>query len=198
MNNNEKTLSRYDEIVNSYFELNKENEKVESQLSTFCSILNGKEILDVGSGFGRDTNSFTSKGFNCLGIDASKQMLAKAHELYPTCSFSYFNLLKDDYSSLSKYDGIWSCASLLHFNPHQMKAVLCRLLKLLNEDGVLCISLKIDEEMYSYTDEGRWFQLYTKEYLDNLYHDLGLTILSYEESECKKGSIRFATHILKV
>lgn len=198
MNNNEKTLSRYDEIVDSYVEINRKNKEVESQLLTFCAFLKGKEVLDVGSGFGRDTNSFTLKGFNCFGIDASRQMLTKASELYPICSFSYFNLLNGDYSKLKKCDGIWSCASLLHFTPGQMKAVLCRLLELLNDDGVLCISLKIDDEVYSYDEDGRWFQVYTKEYLDNLYSELGLRTLVYEESPNKKGSIRFATYILKV
>lgn len=197
MNVNNRTLKRYDEIVEEYVESNRENKEVEIQSKIFISLLSGRKILDVGCGFGRDTNLFCSKGFDCIGIDASEGMLAKAFSLYPSRHFLKFNLLTDDYSTLGKFDGIWACASLLHFDLDQFREVLVNLLRSLEEDGVLYISMKTSSENGSYEDSGRWFQFYSPQTLEIIFEDIGLELIQKEENAIKSSNLKFTSFFLK-
>lgn len=194
--NNKETIIFYNKIVNDYYCQNKENKTIEKQRDFFCSLLNGKNILDAGSGFGRDTFYFDSVGMNTLGIDASIEMLKKAKELYPSSSFKNMNLLSRDLRDLPKYDGIWCCASLVHFEPQELRKVIEDLLYILNENGVLYCSIKTDIKMYSYIEGQRWFQVYTKEYLDGLFSEFGLEVILYEENISPKGQV-FSSYFLK-
>lgn len=179
---NKKTLEHYDKIVDQYVSQNQYNETVERQRKLFVSLLNGKSVLDVGSGMGRDTEAFRKEGLNVLGIDGSLSMLNKAKKLYPNSSFTKFNLLEDDYSKFGLYNGIWCCASLLHFTPEEMNIVFDNLLKHLYEDGIVYFSLKTDNTMYECMSDNRWFQIYTKLYLDNFVKDFNMEIIHYEEN----------------
>ena len=197
MNINNRTLERYDEIVEEYVETNKGNGEIKLQSEIFLSLLFGKKILDVGCGFGRDTDFFSSKGFNSIGIDASEGMLRKANSLYPNRLFRKFNLLIDDYSTLGQFDGIWACASLLHFDLHQFKEVLNSLVGSLKGNGVLYISMKTCSENGSYDDSGRWFQLYSSRELEIIFKNLGLELIEKKENIIQSSNLIFTSFFLK-
>ncbi len=46
----------------------------------FLSQLSGKEVLDVGCGFGRDVGKMRKLGYTAYGIDISEKMIGEADE----------------------------------------------------------------------------------------------------------------------
>lgn len=50
-------------------------------------------LLDLGCGTGRLCAHFAAKGFDCVGVDLSDEMLAKARETAPTATFVKANLV---------------------------------------------------------------------------------------------------------
>ena len=51
-------------------------------------------LLDLGCGTGRLCAHFAAKGFECVGVDLSDEMLAKARENAPTAKFVKANLVE--------------------------------------------------------------------------------------------------------
>ncbi|MBN9118008.1 MAG: class I SAM-dependent methyltransferase [Planctomycetes bacterium] len=52
------------------------------------------KLLDLGCGTGRLCAHFAAKGFECVGVDLSDEMLAKARENAPTATFLNANLVE--------------------------------------------------------------------------------------------------------
>jgi SAM-dependent methyltransferase len=52
------------------------------------------KLLDLGCGTGRLCAHFAAKGFECVGVDLSDEMLAKARENAPTATFTKANLVE--------------------------------------------------------------------------------------------------------
>src|SRR4051812_13237342 len=52
------------------------------------------KLLDLGCGTGRLCVHFAAKGFECVGIDLSDEMLAKARENAPMATFLKGNLVE--------------------------------------------------------------------------------------------------------
>lgn len=105
------------------------------RLNHFIRLLPGKKIIDVGCGPGHDTNYLTRQGFNCLGIDFSRTMLAYARRHFAG-RFQKKNLLTLRFRR-SSVDGIWSSAVLMHFSQTQQAKILKSWHRLLRPRGIL-------------------------------------------------------------
>lgn len=120
----------------------------------------GGKILDLGCGSGRDLLFFKKKGFKVTGIDFSDKMVKFATE------FTNEPIIQQDIIELSfedDFDGIWACASLLHFSEANLKIVLGKMLRALKTDGIIYMSFK-----YGFFDgvrNNRYFCDYTEEKL---------------------------------
>ena len=84
------------------------------------------KILDVGCGSGRDVKAFNSLGYNSIGIDASKELVAKANSIIQGKIFFMKYL---DIECVNEFDGIWACASLLHEDLNNIENVIQKLWK---------------------------------------------------------------------
>lgn len=184
---NDKTIEHYNKIVEEYWNTNKENGIVGKQREIFSNNIPGGKILDLGCGFGRDTHAFSNAGLECLGVDASRSMIEKAKSLFPTDNFRIMNMLKEEINS--NYDGVWCCASLLHFNPEELEEVLGKIVNSLKRNGVFYCSMKTDSVSYVYEDLERVFFVYTKEELEVMFNKFPLTLFYYEENKSKDGKI---------
>jgi SAM-dependent methyltransferase len=62
----------------------------------FCESIfrDAGRLIDLGCGTGRLCAHFTAKGFECVGVDLSDEMLAKARENAPTATFLRANLVE--------------------------------------------------------------------------------------------------------
>ena len=96
-------------------------------------------ILDAGCGSGRDSKAFLTMGYRVTAFDASQEMVKRAKEhtgLNVQC------LSFEQFQSAEKYDGIWSCASLLHIPMGELPAIMKRLEGMLAAGGVWYLSFK--------------------------------------------------------
>lgn len=123
----------------------------------------GGIIMDFGCGSGRDAKAFADAGYNIVALDGSQELCNKAHEVLSQpvicCKFQ-------DYRAMTKFDGVWACASLLHLSEEELTPVLLELTKSLKPGGVLYMSFKNGE--FAGERNGRWFTDMTEEQLDEL------------------------------
>lgn len=120
-------------------------------------------ILDFGCGSGRDAKAFSDAGYIVVALDGSQEICNKAHEVLNQpvicCKFQ-------DYRAMTKFDGVWACASLLHLSEEELTPVLHELTKSLKPGGVLYMSFKYGE--FAGERNGRWFTDMTEEQLGEL------------------------------
>lgn len=116
----------------------------------------GGSILDAGCGSGRDLRAFAQRGYRAFGIDASARLIeiAKSHS-DASCAVGRIEEITD----VGTFDGIWACASLLHFRKTQLNAVLQKLRKALVPGGVLFAAVQHGEGEREIPD-GRFFAYY--------------------------------------
>lgn len=123
----------------------------------------GGIIMDFGCGSGRDAKAFAEAGYNIVALDGSQELCNKAHEVLSQpvicCKFQ-------DYRAMTKFDGVWACASLLHLSEEELTPVLHELTKSLKPGGVLYLSFKYGE--FAGERNGRWFTDMTEEQLGEL------------------------------
>lgn len=134
-------IDNYDDIakeyVNEFFEDTSDNKYID----IFLNSLNGKKILDVGCGNGKDCKYILEKGFNINGIDLSIGMLNIAKEKVPNCNFEIMDITKITYPNDS-YDGIISNCSLFHIPVEELPKTLKSFKRVLKPDGKLLLILQ--------------------------------------------------------
>jgi SAM-dependent methyltransferase len=113
----------------------------------------GSRILDAGSGSGRDTREFLKRGYIVEAFDGSTSLAAISSKL---TGIKTRVLRFEDYNDKARFDGIWSCAALLHVPRTGLSNVLTNLIQSLTVDGVLYASFKFGTEEKA-ADDGRYF-----------------------------------------
>lgn len=105
-------------------------------------IPSGGAILEAGCGSGRDALAFKSAGYAVTAFDGSAKMveLAAAHAGLPVLHRRF-----DEIDWIETFDGIWSCASLLHVPRAELDAVMARLARALKPGGAWFMSFKHGE-----------------------------------------------------
>jgi 2-polyprenyl-3-methyl-5-hydroxy-6-metoxy-1,4-benzoquinol methylase len=133
------TIDYYNENAQQYFD---DTVKVDMGhiYDLFLSHLPvGRHILDAGCGSGRDSRAFILRGYQVTAFDASTEMVLRARQLtgldIRKCTFEEFN-------ELGLFDGIWTCATLLHVPYNDLLATMEHLAKFLKIGGVWYMSFK--------------------------------------------------------
>jgi SAM-dependent methyltransferase len=124
-------------------------------------------ILDVGSGSGRDSMAFSSKGYRVIAIDNSEKMVNATQQL-ANVDVHLMDVL--DLNFDEKFDGIWASASLLHIPRDLLVQSILTLLDHLKHDGILYMSFQCGESERE--EEGRYFNDQTKESFTKLVSDI--------------------------
>ncbi len=120
-------------------------------------VRDGGAILEAGCGSGRDALAFSKAGYAVTAFDGSARMveLARAHSGLPVVHMRFEDVVWHD-----TFDGIWSCASLLHVARSELPGVMARLADALKPGGAWFMSFK-----YGTTDRfanERYFTIWTK------------------------------------
>lgn len=115
---------------------------IQRRLLTALPIVEGKlaGILDAGLASGRDGLAFRLLGRKIEAIDVSPAMVAAMREQagVRVRQMRFENLAGDH-----QFDGIWTCASLLHVAAADLPRVINRLAAQLTQGGALYLSLKL-------------------------------------------------------
>ena len=129
----------------------------------FIKSLQGKRILDLGSGPGRDSQFFKERGLNPLCLDFSPEMVRLCQERGLEAQVGDLeNLPFEDFI----FDGVWAYTSLLHMPKSKLNPVLGKIRNILKQEGVFYLGMKEGDfegwiESDKYPGSKRFFALYS-------------------------------------
>ncbi len=141
---NDQTLSSYNKRVDKYIETSPQI--VDGHIKAWidknlASIDKGTKILEIGSGSGKDSDYFESKGYEMELTDGSQGFVDYLNSKNKKARL--LNALTDDFGS--NYGVVFADAVFLHFNPDELALVLKKAYQALNPKGKLVFSLKAGE-----------------------------------------------------
>jgi len=178
------TINFYDQNVEEYIQKTIKLQDDE-WLNKFSAHLPEKaKVLDVGCGFGRDTNLFTLKKYDAYGIDLSLRMIEKAKDFSPASKFQVMDMLKLEFEA-GYFDGIWCSAALLHLSKEDAKGAIGEIKRVLKKNGLLYLNLKegegekhiIDER---YKNAKKFYAYYTEDEIKALLSGFGFEIVDFK------------------
>lgn len=126
------------------------------QIDAFLSRLDeGAHVVDIGCGPGHHTEYIATKGFSVLGIDQSQAAIGIAKKLFPNQDFLCADALSHDFSKPDT-NGVWACASLVHFPPDILVDFLARLRRSANKNLILSMTISTRKKPH-FSPDGRYF-----------------------------------------
>jgi len=113
------------------------NRQIEREL--ISSLVEGKEILEIGPGTGFITTVLQKKG-NVTALEPSKEMIKRAKKRAPKAK--YLNIELFSFSTKKKFDTIVAIRVLGHFSLKEMEMALKYFSKFLKIKGILIFNLE--------------------------------------------------------
>lgn len=132
----------YDSNPKEYFERTFSVDMT-SSYNFFLKYFSGKMIFDCGCGSGRDSIAFKNRGYDVISGDISEKLAVYASNK-TGLEIIKFDMLRSKLEQ--KVDGIWLCASLVHFNINQIEKVLENLRRSIKDEGIMYLSLKVSDK----------------------------------------------------
>jgi SAM-dependent methyltransferase len=122
----------------------------------------GGHILDAGCGTGWDALAFARRGHAVVAFDASAAMVRQARA-HVGDQAEVHHLRFQDLRWQDAFDGVWTCASLLHVPARFFSGVASLLAAALRPGGTWCMSFKPGTTQR--VNEGRLFVDHTEDSL---------------------------------
>ena len=150
-------------------------------IDKFAELTKGN-VLDVGSGPGRDGLILREKGLEIVCLDASETMVKIS-------SGKGLETVLGDFNSLpfpdDSFDGVWSYTALLHIPKTEIDKPLQEIGRVLKKDGVFGLGMiqgNNEEYRTSPMVSGeRLFSFYTKQELEILLEKHGFKVVYFED-----------------
>ncbi|MEA3430918.1 MAG: methyltransferase domain-containing protein [Nanoarchaeota archaeon] len=150
MDNSKQASSVYDKIAKQYAEAFSESSEY---IDKFLVLLpKNAKVLDLGCGAGIDAGYMTSKGFEVIGIDLSKEMLRLAKQKFPKIDFRQQDSRDIDFHA-NTFEGILAACSLIHITKKDVPALLKKLYQILKKDGTIYVGLQEGKSEEIFIDE---------------------------------------------
>lgn len=144
--------------------------------ATLAHLPTNAEILEIGSGFGRDANYIESYGFSVERTDAAEAFVTLLQEQgHPA---RRFNILTDPVHK--QYGLIFANAVFLHFTPQELEVVLKKIHAALKDDGIIAFSVKKGEgEEWTTAKLGqpRYFYYWDQDKIESLLKRTGFELV---------------------
>lgn len=154
-------------------------------------------IMDLGCGSGRDAKHFMEQGYQVHALDSS---VALGQLVSTTLTIPVTISTIEEWAPAKKYDGIWSCASLLHLEWSEIKSFFARLPHFLEQNGVIFVSVKSGIET-GFDEKGRYFTNFTEEMVEEiltLVPQLALEELWYSGDNLNRDGFKWMNFIIKL
>ena len=150
--------------------------------------LSGENILDVGSGPGRDGLLLQEANKKVICLDASEEMVKISSE-------RGLDSVVGDFMKLpfpdGFFDGVWAYTSLLHVPKGDVDSALLESVRVLKSGGTLGLGfIEGKEELYRESSDMnalRWFSFYTKEEVESLVKKQGCELAYFESFQAGKS-----------
>jgi ubiquinone/menaquinone biosynthesis C-methylase UbiE len=187
------TIQSYDDNAQKY--ISRDNFKdfihkyLSNELDLFLTSLEGKKILDIGAGNGRDSMIFQNRGFKPIAIDISKTMvnLCKKNGIE-----AYVKDIENCDFEDNSFDGVFAYCSLLHIPKKRIYNSIARISELLKTDGIFFIGMIKGKGEKFYED--RFFTYYSQEELETILSEYFQILKS---KSFKVGSQVYLNYICK-
>ena len=195
--NTKQTVAAYDLTAKEYSERTKEFLMLSEKRTFLDHLGEGKIILDIGCGPGRDALDFTKRGYKVVGLDLSSKLLEIAAETSPTSNFIYGDFSDLSYLAKNHFGGLWASAALLHPESRsQVPEILNQWYSVLKKGGIAHISVKRGEGEEDFIDERygsvvKHFCYFSEKEIRDLVEGANFKIKTLEIAE-KKGT--YQTH----
>ncbi|MBS3991539.1 MAG: class I SAM-dependent methyltransferase [Erysipelothrix sp.] len=135
-------------------------------------------LLDIESGFGRDSQYFLNSGYHVTSFDSNADHVDYSQAFLPEIQLESLKSFK----TFETYDGIWASSSLIHLNRNDIRPMIQKYIDLMRHDGIFYMSFKCSD--YDYIKEGRQFTCFTKETLETFMNKFkGIKIVELFETE---------------
>lgn len=178
------TIRSYNKSAKKYEAFNLEHrEGWKNELKYFFKLLKKGRVLDIGSGAGFDSLVFTKRGYDYLGIDASKEMIKLAKKRNKHASFILMDMNRLIFPKQT-FDGFWASASLLHVKRSNITKVLKSINRILKPGGIGFIALRkikdkkeavITDKKHGYAK--RYFAFYSLYDFNRIFKNSGFKVL---------------------
>lgn len=185
MDKSKLAVDTYEKIAGKYAEQYFDDMVDVPYIDKFLTMLPKKgKILDVGSGPGQFAKHMIEKGFEVIGIDFSKEMVAIAKEKVPSVDFHHMDMRHLDFPNNS-FDGVFSAYSLIHIPSEEVLATLKGFRRVLKAGGYVEIAVqkgeadKIIDEPFMPTEK-MFFNFFTEERIAKFLEDAGFQVVSQE------------------
>lgn len=167
--------------------------KLESWIEEFSKqIKKGEQVLDVGSGSGRDAKYFVKHNLSVTGVDISPALVEIAKSKVPEGAFFVM-----DFENLAMpsegFAGVWANASLLHLPKENLPPVLKRLHQVLVPEGVFFSTWRVgNAEKFTNEKRGkaslkRFYAYYQPEDIVALLEKAGFKDVEFDLDEIETG-----------
>ena len=176
------TQKYYEENANLYFQKTKNLNMLSFQNQFLKLLPSNAKILDFGCGSGRDLKYFSEHGLHAIGIEISTP-LANIASKYSGCYVHAQDFMHIPYDSAT-FDGIWACASLLHYSEQEIKNAWQEILRISKPGAIIFLSLKQGVGNFRDTS-GRIFYYYNEKSIASL---IGEQHAVYFESISEDGT----------
>jgi SAM-dependent methyltransferase len=133
------SIDYYDRSGQKFFDGSAYADLSQTYARFLAHVSQGGAILEAGCGSGRDALAFKNAGYIVTAFDGSTKMveMATQHAGLPVRHMRF-----DDVDWTEAFDGIWSCASLLHVPRADLPSAMAKLARALKPGGAWFMSFK--------------------------------------------------------
>lgn len=142
----------------------------------------GGNILEIGSGAGRNAEYIAKQGYDLECTEAVQEFVEIMQQR--GLNARLLNILDDKISK--KYDMVFANGVLVHFTPQQSELVLTKIHHALNPEGVFAFSVKMGEGgkwTEEKLDAPRYFYYWQPDALKKLAEESGFDWISMESGD---------------
>lgn len=185
-------MNFYDEKSFEYFNqtVNLDSSK---SVKDFLKLVNGKRILELGCGSGRDSKLMLDLGYNVTSIDSSIKMCELASN-YIGKKVINKNMLEINYKN--KFNGVYANACLHHLKFEELPIMYKLIYDSLKKDGISYSTFKYGK--FKGYINGRFFTFINEDMINYLIKNTKFKIIKYDmQNDIMSRDIKWLALYLK-